>query len=47
MGFPGTFPRQSGARKSGLPVITIVRSPWSLTSARNESLLMALALDPP
>jgi len=25
--FPGTFPRQSGACKSGLPVITIVRSP--------------------
>ena len=47
IGLPGTLPRQSGAPSSGRPVMTMVRSPWSLTSARNESSVMALPFGPP
>jgi len=39
--------RQSGAPKSGRPTITIVRSSWSLSSARNDPSTMELAFCPP
>ncbi len=44
---PATFPRQSGAPNSGRPAMTMVRGPWSLTSAKKESLVMALPPVPP
>src|SRR6266849_726859 len=47
MGRPSTSPRQSGAPSSGRPAITIVRSCWSLTRARNEPFTIELALLPP
>src|SRR5882757_1926297 len=47
MGLPDTSPRQSGAPSSGRPVITSVRSPWSLTSARKESSVIELPFGAP
>jgi hypothetical protein len=47
IGFPGTLPRQSGAPSSGRPAITIVRSSWSVSSARNGPATIELAFCPP
>src|SRR5262245_2935542 len=46
-GRPGTSSRQSGLPRSGRPAITVVRSDWSLTSARNDGSTIEPAVGPP